>query len=288
MCKSKSIKKNTTIKMRILVPTDFSACSKNAVDAAILVAGKLDAEIHLFHCVDDFFPWSEISEDDKQESNTSYAMKQLKELESRISEASISSRSFISEGKFLNEVEKQVTGYDYGLIVMGSHGISGKSEWFIGSNTQKVIRKLNEKVLVVKNRIEDVVFERVLFVTSLDEEDLDPFRKLIEFITPFEVSQLHILTINTSGFFFPPSEEWKAKADSFVDIASDYNTVVNFQDDYSVDAGVRHYVVDKGIDLVSISNHSRHPVKRIFQGSNVEIMVNHSKRPVLTIDYKNK
>ncbi|MBK7409888.1 MAG: universal stress protein [Saprospirales bacterium] len=39
-------------------------------------------------------------------------------------------------------------------------------------------------------------------------------------------------------------------------------------------------------DLIGISNHERHPLKRILVGSNVEALINHSKLPVLVIDYE--
>ena len=52
---------------------------------------------------------------------------------------------------------------DIDLIVMGSHGISGKNEYFIGSNTQKVVRKIHVPVLVIKNPIENIEFKKNCF-----------------------------------------------------------------------------------------------------------------------------
>jgi nucleotide-binding universal stress UspA family protein len=59
---------------------------------------------------------------------------------------------------------------------------------------------------------------------------------------------------------------------------------VHFHRDWTVDAGIRHLSEGIGADLIAISNEQRHPLKRIFTGSNVEALVNHSDIPVLSID----
>jgi nucleotide-binding universal stress UspA family protein len=53
----------------------------------------------------------------------------------------------------------------------------------------------------------------------------------------------------------------------------------------SVDEGIRSFAQKCGADLIAISNRERHPVKRMLIGSNVELLVNHSEAPVLTIDF---
>ena len=108
----------------------------------------------------------------------------------------------------------------------------------------------------------------------------------VDFIKPLGVKRIHLININTSGFFSSPSEEMKEEIKAFKNIAKDYEIISHMYSDYSVGSGVRHFCEENDIDVISISNHARHPIKRVFQGSNVEIIVNHSQLPVLTIDYK--
>ena len=54
----------------------------------------------------------------------------------------------------------------------------------------------------------------------------------------------------------------------------------------SIDDGIRSFSEKIGADLIVISNHERHPLKRMLIGSNVEALVNHSSLPVLTIDFE--
>lgn len=60
---------------------------------------------------------------------------------------------------------------------------------------------------------------------------------------------------------------------------------IHFYKDYTVEAGIRHMSESIEADLVSLSNHNRRPLKRIFSGSNVEALINHSQIPVLSIDF---
>ncbi len=48
------------------------------------------------------------------------------------------------------------------LIVMGSQGASGLQEMFIGSNTEKVVRRSNVPVLVIKTSVEDFVVNDII------------------------------------------------------------------------------------------------------------------------------
>ena len=57
--------------------------------------------------------------------------------------------------------------------------------------------------------------------------------------------------------------------------------------DLSVEHGIRVFAEELGADLIAISNHERHPVRRILRGSTVEALVNHAAIPVLSIDYNN-
>lgn len=273
--------------MRILIPTDFSTFADSAIKAALLLGQKYQAKIDLYHSIDSLLPWQN---DNLSEIRSSYLTKmenKLKETSQGITDKGFSSDYYIGTGGFVNDLKSHLEKIDYDLVVMGSHGARGKEEWFLGTNTQKAIRKLHSNVLVIKEELESLDFSEVLFVTGLNEPDQEVLKYFLEFIKPFDVKKVHILAVNTVGYFSQPTIVMLEALKDFKAIASDYDTETHFYSDYSVDAGVRHFSKDYGIDLIAMSNHSRRPIKRIFQGSNVEIVVNHSELPVLTIDYKN-
>jgi hypothetical protein len=125
-----------------------------------------------------------------------------------------------------------------------------------------------------------------MFPSNLTLEDMNAFKSFLKFLKPFDVKELHILAVNTSGFFNQPAQLMLEMLVDFKELAKDYDCQTHFLSDYSVEAGVRHFSEKFNIELIGISNMVKHPLKRIFQGSNVEMLVNHSEVPVLSIDRK--
>ena len=123
------------------------------------------------------------------------------------------------------------------------------------------------------------------FVSGLTEDDQGVFLNFLEFLAPFSVSKVHILTVNTSSYFAQPPVVIQSVQKDFEALADEYNVESHFYKDYSVDAAVRHFSEENNIQFIGISNRKRNSIKRFFQGSTVETLVNHLPVPILTIDY---
>jgi len=274
--------------MKILVPTDFSECADFALDAACKLAQKTSSEIYLFHSASlpqDLIYLNKDSEfmDDlksRLKENVSSLMSERIEI---VEKCGIQVRSHFEFGKFLTTVQDYDQLHDFDLIVMGSYGASGKQEWFIGSNTQKLVRKLRKNIFVVKEAMEDLSFEKTLIPSNLTIEDKEAFLKFLEFIKLFDAKEVHIMAVNTSGYFNQPATMMLELLDDFKALVKGLECKTHFTSDYSVEAGIRHFSEEYSINLIGISNMVSNPIKRIFQGSNVEMLVNHSELPVLVI-----
>ncbi len=276
--------------MKILVPTDFSVFADAALDAAILFAQKLNGELHLYHSANIPDDWEDLKADIRYQDaeNKEVAIKvrnKFEKLKQKVEAEGVKCAYHYTGGKFIENITEITDKIDFDLIIMGSHGASGNQEWIIGSNTQKVVRLLHKNVLVLKDSLRNLSFTDVLFVTGLEPEDKQAFWKFLKFMEPFNVKNIHVMTVNTNGFFTPPSEKAEKRLSEFKKISKEGNVQTHFYPDYTIDAGVRHFTEEFGIDLVAISNYVRHPFKRIFIGSNVEMLVNRLNAPVLTIDW---
>lgn len=170
------------------------------------------------------------------------------------------------------------------IVVMGSHGASGKNEYFIGSNTQKVVREVHCQVLVVKEPLEQINFDKVVFASSFHQKERGAFLKFKEFIKPF-VPEIHLVEIHTSSFFDPPYTLSRQAMEEFKGLCAPFRCETHVFRNFSVDRGVRAFAENIGAGLIGISNHHRHPLRRMLSGSNVEALVNHSDIPVLSVDY---
>ncbi|MEL6922987.1 MAG: universal stress protein [Bacteroidota bacterium] len=273
----------------ILVPTDFSACATDATDAALALAELTNAHLHLYSRIDIAYNWATLSEKEKQQDRQSQQVihnteRLFEEWAEKARERKVAFSATWSAGRLVENIEQYVEKYKIDFVVMGSHGASGKNEYFIGSNTQRVVRLVHCPVLIVKEPLEQYDFNRVVFASDFDEEEKEAFEYFLNFIRPFN-PEIHLVSINKSGFFSQPFVLMNEAMKDFQQMAKGFTTHKHFYKDFSVDAGIRNFSEEIGADLIAISNTQRRPLKRMLAGSNVEALVNHAEAPVLTIDF---
>lgn len=273
----------------ILVPTDFSACATHATRAAFDIAEYYGACVHLYTNTDVHRDWANWNATEKQEhpkdiQKVRNAEVLLEQWAQRAKARGIQFKSAWSSGNLIRFIKDYVESYSVDFIVMGSHGASGKNEYFIGSNTQKVVRLVHCPVMVIKNEISSRTLRKVAFASNFDESEKKAFQYLLDFVRPFQ-PEIHLLQINTASWFTQPYSLVKAAMEDFKAMCGKLKCYTHFYRDWTVDAGIRHLSQDIGADLIAISNQKRHPLKRMFSGSNVEALVNHAEVPVLSIDF---
>jgi nucleotide-binding universal stress UspA family protein len=274
----------------ILIPTDFSYFGSLSVKTGIEFSKSFGSALTVLHTAELPAGWvnghgDKHPPDPTKQEIYDRAKDQLGELTQMAADEGVQVDTVCMGGNLITNIKTIIVDKDIDLIIMGSHGMSGKEEFFIGSNTQKVVRKVHVPVLVIKEPLEDFRFTKVLFASNLSEADQEAFQHFIAFLEPFNPEIVHVMAVDTTSYFAQPTLVMQTALEKFQEIASPLNCKTHFFKDYSVEAGIRHFSKDYGIDLIGISNHARHPLKRMFQGSNVELLVNHSDIPVLSIDY---
>lgn len=271
----------------ILSPTDFSLCARYATDAAAQLARRLDAQLHLLHCMnlpDGWDNWNEQQRGMRPEvqQEVTNARLELQDLSNTYPDLEV--KATVCGGPLPQSVAGYVDQSAADLVVMGSHGASGKNEYFIGSNTQKVVREVHCPVLVVKEPLDKIDFGKVVFASSFHQKEREAFLRFKEFVKPF-VPEIHLVEIHTSSFFDPPYILSRQAMDEFKGLCAPFRCETHVFRNFSVDRGVRAFAENIGAGLIGISNHHRHPLRRMLSGSNVEALVNHSDTPVLSVDY---
>ena len=276
----------------ILVPIDFSECSIQAFESALSLAVELNADVSVLHCMDLPSGWENWPHRAKDENpflleREKKATGDLKQLYDRVVERGLKAKTHLSTLSVSEAVEEKLKTDAIDLVVMGSHGVSAKQEYFIGSNAQKVLRKIKVPLLVLKSGLPTPVnFKRGLFASSLIEADKEALLRFAEFGKSFGMEELHIVAVDTANYFSQPGFIMIEAIKGFKESISGLEVFTSFQKDTSVEAGVRHYSEAKEIDLIGISNREKNPIKRIFIGSNVEMLINHCPAPVMSLDWK--
>ncbi|HQY62626.1 MAG: universal stress protein [Myxococcales bacterium] len=136
----------------ILVPTDFGETSARAVDIAIELARKFDAELTIFHASwlppasysayaeGLYWPTDEMAREARKELDTTVA---------RVKTLYAKTDGVIGQGEPWQQVLTVANERGADLIVMATHGRTGLSRVFLGSVAEKVVRLSPIPVLTV-------------------------------------------------------------------------------------------------------------------------------------------
>lgn len=153
----------------ILVPTDFSACAAHAEDVALQLARKSGAKLYLYHHMDLPDGWNHMTA--KEHSQYPEALKRIANVEVLMNDfqerhPEVETQRLYSGGPFVESLAHYCDLLEIDLVVMGSHGASGLQAFFIGSNTQKVVRVIGRPIMVVKDAMPELDFSVVAYAST--------------------------------------------------------------------------------------------------------------------------
>lgn len=272
---------------KIIVPIDFSPHSEYALKTAVQLAKLNNAEILALHMLE----MSEViltSNDNEQQQKILFylklAEKKFKEFLKKDYLSDVDVTPIVKHYKVFSEVNDVAKENNADIIVMGSHGASGLKEFFVGSNTERVVRNSDIPVLVVKNDLPDLHFETVVFATDFDLENVKPYLKAAKLFDSLG-STLKMIYINLPNENFRSTGEIRERVKTFLQTADgnvDKLKDVVYKSDYTVEQGVITYAHEIGAKLIAIPTHGRTGVTHFFSGSIGEDIANHSALPVIT------
>lgn len=276
---------------KIIVPIDFSQHSDYALEAAAKLAKKYNAQIlalHMLEISDSML----INSDQEQQAKVVFFMKLAEQkFEAFLNKDYLSNIDvvpIVKHFKVFSEVSQVAEEHNADLIVMGSHGTSGLSEIFVGSNTEKVVRNSEIPVLVIKSKPQSADFKTVVFASDFSAEAIQTYIDASKLFVTLG-SEMHLLYVNVPGERFRSSSEMETTMTEFL-IKADGNlnrmNAVNYVADTSVEKGVLNYSKKVNADLIIIPTHGRTGLSHFFEGSISEDIANHAKRPVMTFKIK--
>ena len=259
----------------IVVPYDFSDCATYALEVAARIARLTDGSIYVVHLYE-------------QADSTSESMRRRREMNEKLERVvdlpflqGISLRKFLLRQLSLTEIFKNPRIAEVDLIVMGSHGAQGFRRGIVGSNTQRIVRLAPMPVLVIKQRIEDLVIQDVVLASNFTREDLEKFDAFRPFFDLFD-PKIHLLKVNTPQKF-ERSADTNAAIARFLQHHELRKYTATIYNDLSVEEGVLNFARDIDADLIAMATHGRTGFFHVVNGSLTEDIVNHTNYPVLSV-----
>ncbi|GGN11037.1 universal stress protein [Halarchaeum nitratireducens] len=134
----------------VLVPTDGSGGVQDSVTQALDIAERAGATVHALYVVDGSLRKrlgdAAFPDDDLRVTGENA----VASIEGAAHRAGLGAESEITEGDPADEILSYVADNAIDLVVMGTHGREGAARAVLGSTTERVLRRADVPVLVVR------------------------------------------------------------------------------------------------------------------------------------------
>lgn len=275
---------------RILIPTDFSDTANLALQHAALMAKILDSEITLLHVVSTFsfrVNLPEVDLDEAQNAKLSSAIgARLAECAEDIKKVhGVKVNTLITYGRIREEVVRIADEIDADIIILGTHGVSGIREFFMGSNAFRIVSEASCPVLSVQQSAQQVGFNNIVVPIDNSFHSREKLSIAVKMAATYD-STIHICGLRSHDH---DDEEINAKfrmkmkqVEDFLkerDVKYTVNTVFCS----NIARATMDYGNEKNADLIIIMNEQEINTTGFFMGPYAQQIVNHSTIPVLSI-----
>lgn len=278
----------------ILVPTDFSEISKNALRYAVGLAQHINATVMLYHNnpdmispnintpPEDYMRMIENERLEESQSKLKEMIKEFEELSYQGSEEKIRFALYAEKGLAADSIIKFAEKNAVDFIMMGRRGQSALDGIFLGGVTASVAERTKIPLFAIPK---DAVFkplDKVVYATNFDDDDIEVIDTLLDLTAVFD-SKIKCLHINTSA-----SKAKKDKQKMF-NLEEQYwftpYDKINFKvmKDESVQKGIDKYLESENIDLLTMLTHERSFFRNLFRHSHTKEMAFRHQTPLLII-----
>ena len=269
---------------KILVPTDFSPCAKNALNSAISLASKFEAELILMNAFQIPVSHGEfgaqtiitgLANDIEKDINTE--MDKL--IESLPALKKIKYKTSIVHSHTTSAIRNTIKKESIDLVIMGTHGASGIDEVLIGTNAYSTVKEGSCPVMVIPEEAKLEKIGRIIFAS--DYRHLNKLDSLKPLITLAKYYNSHIDVLHFSEELITDEERSEAKAinRTFKKLSHGYHFYLSADVEQSINDHIKKYPADL---IVMIPRHHNF-FERIFNKKWTKKMVSHSETPILTL-----
>lgn len=279
----------------ILVATDFSERSDQALERAAMIAANTGAQLRFVHVVDD---------DQKQpiiDSQISVAQQALAEDAKRLEKAH-GVKDCITDvvlGDPFEGIVKAAEASPPDLVVLGAHRRRVLRDVFVGTTAQRTIRRTRRPVLMV-NAPPRTDYSRVMLCTDLSEISRASIERLVALKLggPQSIILLHVFEALAEQMLFR-SALTQAQMDQYrgeLKLEAEqaltefraalppigFGTITRHYDT-SISASILEASREINADLIVVTSRGRADLRKTFLGSVAEEVLRRADRDVLVI-----
>ena len=268
---------------QIVVAVDFSKSSIHALDFAISIANNIGADIHMIW-VDK--PTSSDSLYNEAPSQTRQEVinrfnNLIEDSKKSFTKGKLSYK--LRKGKIYNEISSQAKLLKADFIVAGAHGVSGFEEYWIGSNSYKIVTSASCPVITIRSdfQFKDKLKKIVLPFDHTNETLLKvPFTtKFAKYFNP----EIHLV-----GIYSTPLKTIQKKIDNNIEKVNQQLKAEKFKvhiekiDSNTITNSIINYAEKINADLITIMTEQQKATTTML-GPYAQQIVNYSSVPIMSI-----
>lgn len=273
---------------KILIPIDFSETSLLAIQHAGFMAQLFKAELVLLHVVEKYWEQFSVIQPELMvpvpTDFTAAIEKKLEETAENIrSKYGVRSTCITSEGNVFSEILSVSKEENIDLLVMGTHGTSGIIEFFVGSNTYKVVTQSGCPVLSVQSHSTKLGFQNILLPVDDSVHSRQKVNHAIVLAQRFG-SKIHIAGLPDSDDASDLSK-FEIKLDQIEDHVKKAGLSYSRKTLKGSNQArmTEEYANSINADLIVIMTDQDEDITGRLMGTFAQQIINHSKIPVLSI-----
>ncbi|SRR6056297_46633 len=273
----------------ILIPTDFSANSWNALKYAIWLFKKEACNFYILHIrsykdsdtnSNSFAsPSVKVSLSTKEQLNVLF--KQIEAL--RVNEK----HHFIAlheYGNFIDIIRKTIAVKKIELIVMGTKGASGLKATVVGSNTGDVITKVLCNVLVIPENTAANIPKQIAFPTDYNLFYTYPILEGITEILRISKAHLHVLNVSKSKTLLTNTQETnKIYLKDYLEELFPYSYNFHSRTDKNVKTAILNFISTNQLEMVTMVAKNLNFFQQLLFDTTIEKLSFHTTVPLLVL-----
>ena len=273
----------------ILIPIDFSETSMLAIEHAAFMAKLFKADVALLHIMEkNWESFSIVAPEiviENQSSVTDKIEKKLKEVAGGISKKyGIKVSTTIANGNIYSEISSFCSEKKVDVIVMGTHGASGFEEFFIGSNTYKVVTQSDCPVISVQTHASKVGFSNIVLPIDNSLHSRQKVGIAVEMAKRY-ASKIHVVGLLEEDSNASDLKKFEIKMDQINKYLKHENVIHSSQVLKGKNPAklTLEYAQKVKADLIVIMTDQEEDITGLFIGPYAQQIVNHSKTPIMSI-----
>ncbi len=261
----------------ILLPTDFSKNSINAIDFAVTLFRDVACNFYLLNVQ----KASAFISDDMMEVTTTStiyntiihaAKTSLSNIISKVKERHDNDKhhfyTMVDYDNFIDAINQVSEKHQIELIIMGTKGASGLQKVIFGSHTARVMQRCEVPVLAIPDNCTFSGLDKIALTTNnITTHDFDALRSIMELIK-LNDSRLYVLHVADENY---EVHEQGDRSDFFsMNFESPVHDHINVKTKDMYNA-VHKYVIDNDIKMIGMVGEKHAFFERLFNKDSIEI-----------------